>query len=108
MCFLGFRCYDTHESDDPEHSDDSSTDGITAFDAQHLHDNIHSGTFAMDNISSASINEHEFGNIDDLEDKVDTFLPIAQLLNANGRVNTPSILHRASLPTPEFPTFKQE
>ena len=97
-----------HESDDPEHSDDSSTDGITAFDAQHLHDNIDSGTFAMDNIPSASINEHEFGNTDDLEDKVVTFLPIAQLLNANGRVNTPSILHPASLPTPEFPTFKQE
>ena len=71
-------------------------------------DDIESGTFVMDNIPSASINEHEFGNTDDLEDKVDTFLPIAQLLNANGRVNTPSILHRASLPTPEFPTLKQE
>ena len=97
-----------HESDDPEHSDDSSTDGITAFDTQHQHDDIDSGTFAMDNIPSASINEHEFGNTDDLEDKVDTFLPIAQLLNADGRVKTPSILHRASLPTPEFPTLKQE
>ena len=62
----------------------------------------------MDNILSASINEHEFGNTDDLEDKVDTFFPIAQLLNADGRVNTPSILHRASLPTPEFPTLKEE
>ena len=90
-----------HESDDPELSDNSSTDGITAYDAQHLHDDIDSGTFAMDNIPNASINEHEFGNTDDLEDKVDTFLPIAQLLNADGRVNTPSILHPTSLPTPE-------
>ena len=97
-----------HESDDPEHSDDSSTDGITAYDVQHLHDDIDSGTFATDNIPSASINEHAFGNTDDLEDKVDTFLPIAQLLNADGRVNPPTILHRASLPTPEFPTLKQE
>ena len=97
-----------HESDDPEHSDDSSTDGITTYDAQHLHDDIDSGTFAMDNIPSASINEHEFGNTDDLEDKVNTFLPIAQLLNADGRVNTPSILHPTSLPTPESPTLKQE
>ena len=62
----------------------------------------------MDNIPSASINEHDFGNTDDLEDKVDAFLPIAQLLNADGRVNTPSILHPASLPTPESPTLKQE
>ena len=83
-------------------------DGITAYEAQHLHDDIDNGTFAMDNIPSASINEHEFGNTDDLKDKVDTFLPIAQLLNADGRVNTPSILHPASLPTPEFPTLKQE
>ena len=97
-----------HESDDPEHSDDSSTDGITAYDAQHLHEDIDSGTFAMDNIPSASINEHEFGNTDDLEDKVNAFLPIAQLLNADGMDNTPSILHPTSLPTPESPTLKQE
>ena len=97
-----------HECDDPEHSDDSSTDGITAYDAQHLHEDIDSGTFAMDNISSASINEHEFWNTDDLEDKVDAFLPIAHLLNADGMDNTPSILHPASLPTPESPTLKQE
>ena len=97
-----------HESDDPEHSDDSSTDGITTYDAQHLHEDIDSGTFAMDNILSASINEHDFGNTDDLEDKVDAFLPIAQLLNADGMDNTPSILHPASLPTPESPTLKQE
>ena len=97
-----------HESNDPEHLDDSSTDGITAYDAQHLHNDIDSGTFAIDNIPSASINEHAFGNTDDPKDKVDTFLPIAQLLNADGRVNTPSILHPASLPTPESPTLKQE
>ena len=67
-----------------------------------------SDTFAMDNIPCASINEHDFGNTDDFEDKVDAFLPIAQLLNADGRVNTPTILHPASLPTPESPTLKQE
>ena len=97
-----------HESDDLEHSDDSSTDGITAYDMQRVPDDIDSGTFATDNIPSASINEHAFGNTDDLEDKVDTFLPLAQLLNADGRVNPPTILHRASLPTPEFPTLNQE
>ena len=64
-----------HESDDPEHSDDSSTDGITAYDVQHLHDDIDSGTFATDNIPSASINEHAFGNTDDLEDKVTPSCP---------------------------------
>ena len=62
----------------------------------------------MDNIPCASINEHDFGNTDDLEDKVDTSLPGAQLLNADGRVNPPTILHPASLPTPESPTLKQE
>ena len=84
------------------------TDGIIAYDAEHLHENIDSSTFAMDNISSASINEHDFGNTDDLEDKVDAFLPGAQLLNADGRVNTPTILHPASLPTPESPILKQK
>ena len=97
-----------HESDDPEYSDDSSTDGITAYDAEHLDEDIDNGTFATDNIPSASINEHDFGNTDDLEDKVDAFLPIAQLLNADNKVNPPTILHPASLPTPEFPTLKQE
>ena len=97
-----------HESDDAEYSDDSSTDGITAYDAEHLHEDMDSGTFAMDNIPSASINEHDFGNTDDLKDKVDASLPGAQLLNADGRVNTPTILHPASLPTPESPTLKQE
>ena len=97
-----------HESDDVEHSDDSSTDGITADDAKHLHEDMDSGTFATDNIPSASINEHDFGNINDLEDKVDASLPGAQLLNADGRVNTPTILHPASLPTLEFPTLKQK
>ena len=96
------------KSDNLEHSDDSSTDGITTYDAQHLYDDIDSDTFAMDNIPTASINEHEFGNIDDLEDKVDAFLPIAQLLNADDMVNTPSILHPTSLPTLESPTLKQE
>ena len=67
-----------------------------------------SGTFAMDNISCASINEHDFGNTDDLKDKVDASLPIAQLLNADGRVNTPTILHPASLPTLKSPTLKQK
>ena len=66
-----------HESDDGEYSDDSSTDGIIAYDAEHLHEDMDSGTFAMDNIPSASINEHDFGNTDDLEDKVDASLPIA-------------------------------
>ena len=97
-----------HKFDDAEYSDDSSTDGITAYDAEHLHEDMDSGTFAMDNIPSASINEHDFGNTDDLEDKVDTSLPGAQLLNANGKVNTPTILHPASLPTPESPTLKQK
>ena len=67
-----------------------------------------SGTFAMDNIPCASINEYDFGNTDDLEDKVDASLPIAQLLNVDGRVNTPTILHPASLPTPKSPTLKQK
>ena len=97
-----------HESDDLEYSDDSSMDGITAYEAEHLDEDINNGTFAMDNIPSASINEHDFENTDDLEDKVDAFLSIAQLLNADGKVNTPSILHPASLPTPESPTLKQE
>ena len=97
-----------HESDDPEYLDNSSPNGITAYDAEHLDEAINSGTFAMDNIPSASINEHDFENTDDLEDKVDAFLPIAQLLNTDGRVNTPSILHPTSLPTPESPTLKQE
>ena len=97
-----------HESNDAEYSDDSSTDGITAYDAEHLHEDMDSGTFAMDNIPSASINEHDFGNTDDLEDKVDASLLGAQLLNADSRVNTPTILHPASLPTPESPILKQK
>ena len=87
-----------HESDDPENSDDSSTDGITAYDVQHLYDDIDSGTFATDKIPSASINEHAFENTDDLEDKVDTFLPTAQLLNADGRVNPPTMSHPLQVP----------
>ena len=97
-----------HESNDSEYLDDSSTHGITAYDVEHLDEDIDSSTFTMDNIPSASINEHDFGNTDDLEDKVDAFLPIAQLFNADGRVNTPSILHPTSLPTPKSPTLKQE
>ena len=96
------------ESDNPEYSDDSSTDGIIAYDAEHLDEDIDSGTFAMDIIPSASINEHDFGNTNDLKDKMDAFLPIAQLLNADDMVNTPSILHPVSLPTPKFPILKQE
>ena len=60
-----------HESDDAEYSNDSSTDGLTAYDAEHLHEDMDSGTFAMDKIPCASIDEHDFGNTDDLEDKMD-------------------------------------